>query len=483
MQIDCYIGRFRPHQQVPEFPFQLDQRLVQDYFAGASKTPAAPNGEIQLQFKTDRIDRDLVENNPQREASTYNLNKALNLLIGNGDEVFPALAPNTIGLLFADQSADDSGLFGLMFNGAFSSDNTVYKSFQRQGAVVFVETIRKKRSLDQFQNQLIYDVIHELGHVFNLWHNGPPTTLMTPSDAVSLYSSPYSFSDDQKSYLSHCSSSDYVRPGGSTFGNRGDLGPSGTSDSEDTPAGATSLRLNIQSSQTRFWHFEPVELDLTISVSPNARANTRVSIPNEIDPGYARFQIRITNPEGHTFCYRPVHWFCHNYRTIQITSANPFHRDITIFGQAGGYTFDRPGPYRIRARLRLGRRVILSNELKVQVLSPNTKLAFYRDAASTYTSPRIAQLLFYREGSTSLSPYSDALRIASRHRSRTASAGLFYALGRNFLRHARQASNTRAARRFHRSALDLLANSLDGDALSGHRRKIALSLIEERASC
>ena len=80
------------------------------------------------------------------------------------------------------------------------------------------------------------------------------------------------------------------------FGERGDITSNTDADHNDAVKEQTNspLVLQIKESQAEFFRFEPVELDITLSCS-----KTRgIRIPDEIDPGYDRFKIWITTPNG-----------------------------------------------------------------------------------------------------------------------------------------------------------------------------------------
>src|SRR5437660_971262 len=64
MEIPCYIGRFRPQQEVPKEPWSLGGLSVADYFSHASA------GDISLKLNLDRLDWDLVEGNTTRSGTS-----------------------------------------------------------------------------------------------------------------------------------------------------------------------------------------------------------------------------------------------------------------------------------------------------------------------------------------------------------------------------------------------------------------------------
>jgi hypothetical protein len=147
---------------------------------------------------------------------------------------------------------------------------------------------------------------------------------------------------------------DFVLPGPrrSHFGTRPQGFPSGDQHPFAGPyEGRAGLAMKIGLSHKNFWPFEPVELDVELSLS---RGQSKpVAVPDEIDPGYPSFQIWITRPDGERFRYRPQTRFCYPNGERLIARAQPFRRDISIFRQAGAYTFTIPGRYQVQAALRL----------------------------------------------------------------------------------------------------------------------------------
>ena len=110
----------------------------------------------------------------------YELNEALGNLIETDGDKNPA---RTIGLIFADTWEPQPGVFGMMFDPGFGPDEgDSQKTPARQGAAVFVNAIRAARGASDVDRQVMFDVVHELGHVFNLWHTtAQELSFMTPS--------------------------------------------------------------------------------------------------------------------------------------------------------------------------------------------------------------------------------------------------------------------------------------------------------------
>jgi hypothetical protein len=265
-------------------------------------------------------------------------------------------------------------------------------------------------------------------------------------------------------------------PGGSNFGDRGDLKVGGDGSSADASDGM--LRFKIRVSHEEIFFFEPVELDVRIYLARGARRAMR--IPDEIDPAYDNFTLWITDPTGERRRYRPTQRYCRKTAFRTIAPNCPFERDITIFGQAGGYTFQRAGTYRLQAVLqRLGSRNLVSNEIKLMVLPSQLRSAEYRYLRSTLAHPDAATVLYYRAGV----PRGKGVGILQeaclkRSTSRAASA-CNYALGRLFLKHARIGKSSRQKNKYWTRAHDHLSRAMDSKHFGGHRRTIAENLLKD----
>lgn len=477
MDIQCYVGRFG-NVQVPPLPWVLDNISVEQYFAHASAN------SISLHLKPDQIARDITGGNPNPTADPYKLHKALNALFGKDYDDSPEFPLNTVGLIFADRCETIPGIFGLMFNAPFYTNDTPFRDTSRQGAAVFLNEIRDARKTDEaFHAQVMFDVIHEIGHMFNLWHtpnNSAPhssTFLMSTSKSDRLYDPPYQFSPDQIVFLSQWSlgnNAKYVTPGLTAFRDRGSFSVREDDGEEDYPRNC-GLRLTIRMMQEEFWQFEPVELDLRLEV---VEEGLQVMVPNEIDPSYERFQIIITEPTGSVRLYNPPAVCCANKHQLTLTTANPFVRDITLFGQAGKYTFHEPGRYQIQALFFVYGTVLRSNIVEIVVIEPAIRDRFYRDASPVFRNQTIAEAMYYRHVPLDSRLLLPALEIGKRYPSTAAVAGFNYALGRGLLNRAGNRATPTDSAKDHQTGLAYLARALDSNKLLGHRATLAERLLQ-----
>lgn len=379
-----------------------------------------------------------------------------------------------IGLILTDRFPDRPGVFGLMFDVGFNSGvaDPSFNAVPREGCALFLDAIRDARGGGpQYATEVGFSAVHELGHVFNLWHLRPPVNFMAQSEAAAAFDpSAFFLAQPHVGFLSNVEQSMFVAPGGSGFGVRGALGPPGDSPF-NSPTRQENLSLRISARQREFWPFEPVEMDVTLS----SRRRTR--LPDAVDPGYENFDVWIDTPTGERRRYRPPVRYCANSGVLVLKPGTPFRRDISIFGQSGGYTFRELGVHRVFCTLRVGSSVIRSNVVELSVREPMLRSSRYRRLAANLTAPQAARLLFYkasRRPVAFVAPLMDAARDLGRAPS---SANIRYCLGRALTRAA--ANRPRVARRDQAKVASRVLNAaLDSGLLGRPREKRTKQLLE-----
>jgi hypothetical protein len=459
-----------------EFP-RLGASSIGEYFAEASRGPSgAPAIELDVKPPV-KLDASLIAAGPHASV----LNDALGRLTGNRWQDRPIGA---IGLLFTTQSPEAAGNFGVMFDTGFASD--LYSRVPREGCAVFMQAIASRRGSAATDEEGLFTAMHELGHVFNLWHLNRESDPMSFMRSSARYDSPlgaeaWRFCDGEAPRLHHqaflrkCETVLEVQPGGSDYGERGSHGPT-EFDARNAKPSQAALRLRVDAQPRSFWWFEPIELE--IELARFGRAQRAYRMPNEIDPGYHRFQIWLEEPDGSRRRYRAPRSYCASSRSLVIAPRKAFRRDISIFGQAGGYTFRKPGHHTIQVLLELpGGGVIRSNRLELE-LKPVEDTPAFREAAGFFTRPDVSQLLFYRTLGNHRPLITDVEDFVERNEMTHWAPALSYAIGRARIRNAcvYKADETRARERA--GGRKALQRALAHPAMSAHRSRVAEQMLD-----
>lgn len=474
IDIHCYLGvlRDRLASQIPH-PLTLDGATLADIYRRGSLREEG-RGDIRLRLHpqarlTHSVLPSSVKGNP------YHLNRALAQLLPRQVQQGPV---NEVGLLFAERLAlpGHERALGMMFDADFSPHLRLPESFlrvPRQGCAVFVDAIRDIRpDDDDFRTELAFTAIHELGHLFNLWHLTRRDNFMAHSPRGKPFGrAAHGFLPEHTALLSRCSESLAVQPGGRPFGDRGGLGPPSPGRPETEVLNAAEIAFTIGIAQAEFWPWEPVELDIALRVRRG-----RAVLPDMIDCSYDGFAIWIEDPDGALRAYRPPRWYGSNSGRIGLAPGRDYERDISIFGQSGGYTFHHTGAHRIWALCRTSAaRVLRSNTLVINVKPPPSRGGADDRLARLFQRPDVATLCYHREGRLSRPSQQHMASLQNVHEQTHAMANLHYALARASATRASRSAGA-ARRRDREAARDAFRQALAFEHLSPHRRRIAEAL-------
>jgi hypothetical protein len=442
---------------------ELSGKSIPLYFHESSSGDIALASNISCNESTRRF---------KANAFSLELHYALNALI--------AAAPNkkAIGLLFARKYGDHADVLGVMFDRGFATGDDPYGgssdfSIPRQGCAVFLDPIADLRGgygTAVYYEEAIYTAIHELGHVFNLVHRYDEPNFMAGSIKDPRGAEYFRFTEPDQLWLGLCSKEPMVTPGGQPFRDR-----SGSSSSVAAESGPKTSTISIQISiaRKRLLPFDPVELDIQVHVPPKSK---KVVIPDEIDPGYPRFRIWIEYPSGERLLYRSSRHYCPAGKTRTLNPGQFFERDVSIFGQSGGYTFSEPGEYKISVELYISRYVtVRSNEVWIEVLPPGPEWK----KQLVLSEPGIARLLYYRRA-RQRSPHLRKLLNYRAEIGRNNNAGVIdYTIGRIYANFSKSVKDKSARKKNARMAVTHLNSAANHPLIGSNARRKAQTLVEE----
>jgi hypothetical protein len=297
-----------------------------------------------------------------------------------------------IGLVIADSYQPAPSFFGVMFDDAFVPDgSSPWARTAREGCAVFLGGIDAGRATPaQRADEAVFTAIHELSHVFNLQHSTPPSFLAQSAATGPIPVQSARFTANESWLLSCCSKSRYIWPGGSGFGDLGDLAKSTL---QPNPANASTVLLHIATTRSSFWAFEPIELDVVLT----GRTAQPVSVRDALDPGYREFVVWVEQPGGERRTLRSPRHYCSPRGTLAVSSSTPFARDISIFGQSGGYTFHSVGVHKVWCTFEVEPgEAITSNVLELEVRAPQPSSSSWMKMRALFTNTHVAQLMYFR---------------------------------------------------------------------------------------
>jgi hypothetical protein len=468
--ITCYVAELKvPKGAVLPKDFTVGRKTIREYFQQES---ALPGGGAAIDLEMNDSQRYLLTVPPTFGVCDADLQSSLARLFATAK---PS-SSSAVGLVLADSYVKYSDAYGCMFD----MDLKTSEYGPRQGCAIFLRPVLSAiedihGGTQEFQNFVTFTAIHELGHALNLWHVDT-SSFMTPSPKADDFMEAPWFVEQERSYLQDASDPDaarYVMPGGSNFNDHGSLDAPSDSGNLMRPPAASALKLTIRLHQHEFYHFEPIELDVSLTCS----GGTALKIPDRIDPSHDSFAIWITRPDGHRFRYYPGKHVCASWKLRPISHRQPFRRDITFFRHCGGPTFTAPGRYQVQAVLTVSkRRSVHSNVAVCEVIPPQPRLKTYREMKQVFSSREAIQLLRHRTKLPPARVFQALVAFAERHRSLPSAATVQYALGRAFLTQAERQPNPNRSHRARVEGLLHLRKAADRD-LSDHRLSIAERLL------
>jgi hypothetical protein len=280
-----------------------------------------------------------------------------------------------VWLLHAYEHSYGPGLHGIMFD---------QPGLQRQGCAVFYRNMTG--TSPEKQRMQLYACVHELGHCFNLQHTWQKSYATPPKsnipDSLSWMNYPqfypggasafwnaFSFQFDpvEVTHLRHGFRTQLIR-GKNPFAQRVSLSDIGAL-FEDNVENNSSLVLKLEARRS-FLLGEPVYLETQLRTT--SMVNQQVNSNLHADVGF--ITIGIKKPGGEVLIYEPVAEMDIEPGYVILNASNPaiYQSSYIGFGK-GGFIFDQPGTYQLRAvyHHRDGSRIV-SDTLDLRVKNPVT---------------------------------------------------------------------------------------------------------------
>ncbi|WP_233810266.1 hypothetical protein [Paraburkholderia sp. HP33-1] len=403
------------------------------------------------------------------------LEQALELILPHG-------AGTSAGLLLCDSLIDDPVLgldpnqYGFMFD---LEGDTNTELQPRRGCAIFLSAIQARSgdlSPADMQEFIAFTAIHELGHLFNLWHSADSSsTFMTPHpdpEQIPSHALGNTFEEIHEDYLKFVndpSESQFVLPGGSNFGDRISGFPSGTDPADSLESPADRLNLQIHVSHETCYSCEPIELFVTASVADPVHQLVTL---DEFHPSYPRFEIWITNPAGERRRHRPTHLYCRPGPSIAIRQAEAIHREIWLGGSSRAPTFRAPGIYELEVWLKGGAAsVATSNRVQVEVLPAEPRDRRWQEMKGLLAIPSLRNTLRYRR-LTSRSAYEALSRMNEVRENSATGRAINYALGVALQKAGKSSRSNERALALQKQGILYLQQALLGETHEGRRARI-----------
>ena len=412
----------------------------------------------------------------------------------------PGQVPATeLGVLLAPLYGPKPSVYGMMFDTLQLPPNDPpypgNNRIPREGCAVFLRSILNaltggrplngNEEVTAYQAQVAFTMVHEIGHLFNLQHVQPGQPnyqecfLNTSSSNQLPQPLQYRFTPHECAMLANCNSQNpYVAPGGTDFGSTGIWDePSEPRKARQVPA--RELRLTISTTPSSFWPWEPVELDLLLQRGIGARA-ARWQVLDQIDPGYRAFQLWITEPNGERRLFRSPRDYCAFEQLLDFRHGTPFRRDVSIFIDAGGYTFQRAGIHQLQVRMWLADGwYIESNLLPVEIRSRARLFRKQQNACSELSRLLATTIrsLYYRRLQPGRAEREALHVLATKYRGDHISGAALSVLGRNYALNALHRPASRAY--WTKLAKPLLQRVVHHERIGENRRKNAQRALDE----
>lgn len=258
-----------------------------------------------------------------------------------------------------------SNTFGLMFDQtAPHREGAVGFYDARMGSGATIAPDARSRDLGEVPAAFLRTLVHEVGHVFNLYHpkhdvHRPPvgtTTMNQTGDVISFAttSNPYpdniawSFNEHNRMSLVH-SPDPQVAPGWKEFG----WGHGARFGGVPTPFDAAGLDVPAAPSELALDLDLPAEAVagefLMARISVTNRGSEPAEVHRNLNLAEGHVELEVTTPTGDAMELRDVVFACGDHDTVELAAGDTVSQEVQVFYTNRGHVFATPGTYSVRA--------------------------------------------------------------------------------------------------------------------------------------
>jgi hypothetical protein len=303
------------------------------------------------------------------------------------EEVLPsttALPVGHIALLLCQrwrvpQGAGSPRVLGLMFD--LSGDDelghySTYNGIPREACALFLSQFTLG-DVTERAREIVFNALHELGHVFNLAHDPSGQSFMI--EGGYLRDTNRRFLPEDRDRLRRASNGlnphyayRYL-PGGEPFLGVRPQSKRGAGCVGGPLRKSGRLTLEAYVGKSAYLLGEPVVLDLELRARDGV-----IPVRPELDPGYPTLSISYETPQGERRRYRPFGQFCTRPGArVGVSQRVALKNNPRIFMGSDGFTFPTAGEYRVWAEFETRqagrRRLVRSNIVAFEIVLPRRR--------------------------------------------------------------------------------------------------------------
>lgn len=227
-----------------------------------------------------------------------------------------------------------------------------------------------------------------------------------------------------------------------------------------------NLSIKLSSEKNTFLLGEPV----VVLVEVTNRSATPFRLVGGVEPEFDMLHYQITNPDGTTGDFSPL-YVADTDKVITLEKNQSHYGVARVFYGGNGYTFTKPGNYKITARYKNFR----SNTLQITVAEPSSD-AELEQARLILDNNEVGLFLMLEGGDELKQAHQVRKELETRYPNSLLVAYLKYAQGKNLSVPARNFVSKQPRKADLNQAVELLSGVVESSILTYYRVKTAATL-------